>query len=182
MLLNQLLYVPTCLKEIIVMTEQVIMIAMAAMKTECKTASALEQEGISQLLIYKKVFFKLLRISKSKTYHKLFMPNILILTQFTSGRGGIFLWTNFQPFLFQNKRNNRNFFFHELTIRQGWWIYLMEPRQRQGDMRGLFGSMLGSWHILQIGMEDVEDEWDMETGMHTPLCRLVWKKVYVSWV
>ena len=33
------------------MIEQVIMIAMAAMKIECKTASALEQEGISQLLI-----------------------------------------------------------------------------------------------------------------------------------
>ena len=41
----------TCLKQIIVTIEQVIIIAMAAMNTECKILSLLEQEGTSQLLI-----------------------------------------------------------------------------------------------------------------------------------
>ena len=40
------------------MIEQVIMIAMAAMKTECKTLSLLEQEGISQLLIYGRFLYE----------------------------------------------------------------------------------------------------------------------------
>merc|ERR1719376_892838 len=51
----------------------------------------------------------------------------------------------------------------------------MEPRQRHGDKRGLLGSMLGSWHILQMGMEVVEEECDMDTGIATPLRRLATK-------
>ena len=35
-----------------------------------------------------------------------------------------------------------------LTAKQGLWTYLMDPRQRHGEMRVLCGSMLGSWHIL----------------------------------
>ena len=48
----------------------------------------------------------------------------------------------------------------------------MDPRQRHGDKRGLLGSMLGSWHILQMGMEVVDDECDMDAGIATPLRRL----------
>ena len=64
----------------------------------------------------------------------------------------------------------------ELSFRHGLWTYLIDPRQRQGDSRGLFGSMLGSWHILQIGIDVVEDECDMDTGLQTPLRRLVLNK------
>ena len=42
----------TCLKQRMVTMEQVIMIPMAAMNTECSTLSLLEQEGNSQLLIW----------------------------------------------------------------------------------------------------------------------------------
>ena len=31
-----------------------------------------------------------------------------------------------------------------LTAKQGLWTYLMDPRQRHGEMRVLCGSMLGS--------------------------------------
>ena len=41
----------TCLKQIMVTMEQVIMMAMAAMKMEWRILSLLEQEGTSQLLI-----------------------------------------------------------------------------------------------------------------------------------
>ena len=41
----------------------------------------------------------------------------------------------------------------------------MEPRHLQGEMRLLCGSMLGSWQILQIGIEEVEEEWDMQPGL-----------------
>ena len=35
-----------------------------------------------------------------------------------------------------------------MTMRQGLWTNLMEPRQRHGDSRGFEGSTLGSWQIL----------------------------------
>ena len=132
-----------------------------------------------------------------KTYHKLFVSNILVLTELTSGRVGILLWRNFQPFL---KKNYYEFTKLQViktgflidrfletgtskikpTLRQGLWTYRMEPRQRHGERRGLLGSILGSWHILQIGIDVVEDECDMETGMQTPLRRLAWKQCFVT--
>ena len=45
----------------------------------------------------------------------------------------------------------------------------MDPRQRQGEMRVLWGSMLGSWQILQMGMELVEEEWDMQPSGRDPV-------------
>ena len=35
-----------------------------------------------------------------------------------------------------------------MTMRQGLWTNLMEPRQRHGESRGFEGSTLGSWQIL----------------------------------
>ena len=37
----------------------------------------------------------------------------------------------------------------------------MDPRHLQGDIRVLWGSMLGSWQIRQMGIEEVEEEWDI---------------------
>ena len=36
-----------------------------------------------------------------------------------------------------------------LTMRQGLWTNLMDPRQRHGESRGFEGSTLGSWQILE---------------------------------
>ena len=47
---------------------------------------------------------------------------------------------------------------HCLTAKQGLWTYLMEPRQRHGEMRLLWGSRLGSWQMRQMGIEEVEEE------------------------
>ena len=38
-----------------------------------------------------------------------------------------------------------------LTMRQGLWTNLMDPRQRHGESRGFEGSTLGSWQILERG-------------------------------
>ena len=48
-----------------------------------------------------------------------------------------------------------------LTPRHAVWTYLMEPAQRQGEMRGLDGSVKGSWQIRHKQREMVEVEGEM---------------------
>ena len=48
-----------------------------------------------------------------------------------------------------------------LTCKQEAWTYLIEPEQRQGDIRGLDGSVSGSWQIRQEQREVVEVEGDI---------------------
>ena len=46
------------------------------------------------------------------------------------------------------------------TSRQLLCTYLIDPRHLQGEIRELFGSMAGSWQILQAGMDTVDEDVD----------------------
>ena len=125
----------------------------------------------------------------TETYHKLFVPEILILAQLATWRSCPSLARNFQPFLQEPELKdiyNSPFsgiprkVFNTLTSKQLLWTYLIEPRHLQGEMSMLDGSMLGSWQIRHTGIDMVDDDWDRHVSA-SPGSIILWFDVVRKW-